>query len=311
VSHRFHLAVLGLLVLIWGSTWAAIKIGLRGMPPFTGIALRFTIAGALLLVVMRLSGLSIRPDARIAGLWVVNAILTFSVSYGAVYWAEQWLPSGLTSILFATYPLWLALLAHFWLPGERLTPRMATCIVLGFAGVVVIFGDDLVALAGARANIAAAVLMIAPLAAATGNLIVKRWGSGIHPLHLTAVPMLMTGALMGVLAAVTERHRPLTADATAIGALLYLAVIGSALAFTLYFWLLDRLPATQLSLIVYCAPVMAVAIGVLVLGESVSGPMLLGATMVVAGVSFGATGAPRDRPPSARNATLPTSTTGC
>lgn len=287
MNHRLHLAVLGLLILIWGSTWAVIKVGLRGLPPFTGIALRFTIAGFLLLVVMRFLRLSIRPDRRIAWLWIANASLTFSISYGAVYWAEQYLPSGLTSVLFASYPLWMAILAHFWLPGERLTPRMAVGVVVGFVGVVVIFADDLVALAGPRANTAAAVLMISPLAAALGNLIIKRWGKGVHPLHLTAVPMLMTGAATGLVAVVVERHRPVTADAEAIGALLYLAVVGSALAFTLYFWLLDRLPATQLSLIVYCVPVMAVAIGTLVLGESLSTSALVGAAMVVGGVALG------------------------
>ena len=98
-------ATLAFLTLIWGTTWAAITISLRGFPPFTGVALRFAIAAALLVVYARLAGIPLAPaDRRERRLRILHALLTFCASYGVVFWAEQWVPSGLASVLFATFP---------------------------------------------------------------------------------------------------------------------------------------------------------------------------------------------------------------
>ena len=116
------MAAIGLLIVIWGSTWSVIRIGLRGIPPLTGVSLRFGIASVLLLVLAWQQGVRLggRPYER--RLWLINGLLAFSVSYGVVYWAEQWIPSGLAAVLFATFPLCVAVMAHYWLPDERLTP---------------------------------------------------------------------------------------------------------------------------------------------------------------------------------------------
>lgn len=281
-------ATLALLTLIWGTTWAAIRVGLRGIPPFTGVALRFALAAMALAAVARAMGVRLRPPptpAAVWRVWLVNAALTFIVPYGVVYWAEQWVPSGLTAVLFATSPLWVALAAHLALPGERLRAPTVAGVLVGFAGVALIFSDDLRALGGPRVAGAAAVLLVAPFAAAFGVVLVKRWGAGVHPLSVAAVPMALTGAAMGVVAAVAESGRPPRFDATSVAALLYLALCGSALAFALYFWLLRRLPATTLSLINYLTPVVALLIGGAALGESFSARTLAGAALVIGGIA--------------------------
>ncbi len=89
---------LALLILIWGTTWAAIRIGLEGLPPFTGVAVRFAIASAVLLLAAAWKGWPLGSGPRARGLWLVNAVLSFSASYGVVYWAEQWVPSGLAAV---------------------------------------------------------------------------------------------------------------------------------------------------------------------------------------------------------------------
>jgi drug/metabolite transporter (DMT)-like permease len=263
-----------------------IKVGLQGIPPFAGVGLRFTLAGIVLLLLFRPLGGRFENSARERWMWMVNALLPFSLSYGIVYWTEQWLTSGLTSILFATLPLLMAPMAHLWLPDERLTARSLIGVLIGFSGVVLIFSEDLVALAGARADRAALVMLFSPLAVAIGNVIVKRWGAGLHPLSLTAVPMLLTGVLMGVVAATFE-STPMRFDAVSLGALFYLALVGTALTFSLYFWLLERVPATQLSLIAYIAPVIAVGVGALFLDEQLTARTLGGAALVVVGVALG------------------------
>lgn len=308
-SRALTAAAVGLLILIWGTTWAAIRIGLEGIPPFTGVALRFGLAGLVLLALMPVFRVRVRPDRRVLGLWAFNGVLSFTVSYGIVYWAEQVVPSGLASVLWATFPLWVALFAHLWLPGERLTLRSVTGILTGFAGVVVIFSEDLSRLSigdqgasGAPGSgsvpvgVAAGVLLLSPLSAAVANVGVKRWGHGVHPLSLTAVPMLLTGALMGGVAAGVEGPGSVRFDFASVAAWLYLSIFGSAVTFTVYFWLLSHLAATRLSLITYGIPVVAVLVGTVLLDEPVTPRVLAGSALVVVGVVVAVRGVRKRRP---------------
>lgn len=308
-------ATLGLLTLIWGTTWAAIRLGLRGIPPFTGVALRFAIGAAALLAAARALGVRLRGTAAPAPLasavppepgtavvsappaaaapprsspwrvWLVNGLMTFFIPYGLVYWAEQWVPSGLTAVLFATSPLWVALAAHVALPAERLRAATAAGVLVGFAGVAVIFSEDLRALGGPRVAGAAALLLLAPLTASIGVVAMKRWAAGMHPLAIVAMPMALTAAAMGCVALATEAGQPVRLAGLPLATLLYLALCGSALSFTLYFWLLGRLPATTLSLINYLTPIVALLIGGAALGEPFTPRTLAGSALVVGGVA--------------------------
>jgi drug/metabolite transporter (DMT)-like permease len=272
------------MVLIWGTTWAAIRVGLRGVPPFTGVALRFAIAAAVLLALFPVFGVKLDRSRRERGLWLSNTLLTFVIPYGILYWAEQWVPSGLAAVLFATFPLFVALMAHVLLPGERLTGASAAGILVGFAGVAVIFSEDFRALGGSKVALAAAVLLVCPLLAALGSVLVKRWGTGIHPLSISAVPMGIAALIMAPLALGVEADRAVVFDTPSVLALLYLSLIGSAVPFALYFWLLKHQPATRLALINYATPVVAVAVGSSFLGEPVTARVVLGTALVIAGV---------------------------
>ena len=280
------LLTFSVLTLIWGTTWAVIRIGLRGMPPFTGVALRFALASVILLVAARMAGVRLGRNPREPWLWLINGGLTFTGSYGIVYWCEQWVPSGLAAVIFATFPLFVSILAHFALPGERLTRRSAIGILVGFAGAVVIYSDDLAALGGPGVAVASVVMLGSPIVASISSVAIKRWGAGIHPLSITAVPMGLCAVIMGVVAALTERGRPVIWNAATTGALLYLAVFGSAVTFSLYYWLLAHVRATRLSLIGYTVPVVAVFIGVTLLDEPLSGRILFGSAVVLAGVAL-------------------------
>lgn len=276
------------LTLVWGTTWAAIRIGLEGVPPLTGVSLRFLIAGAFLGIFVPLFGIRLGRSKTERRLWVVNALFSFVGSYSIVYWAEQYVPSGLTAVLFATFPLLVAGMAHFTLPGERLSSRSIFGVVLGFVGVAVIFSDDFEKLGGPRVGFAAAVLLLAPFVSAVANVAVKKWGAGIHPVSLTAVPMAMAGGLTGIAALAFERGREVRFDATSTGALLYLAILGSAFTFTVYYWLMSHLPATRLALIAYAIPVVAVFVGAIFLAEPVTTRMIAGSSLVVIGVASAA-----------------------
>lgn len=262
-----------------------IRVGLRGIPPFTGVALRFALASAALLVVGAALGVKLGRSRNERRVWLVNSLLTFAIPYGVLYWAEQTVPSGLASVLFATMPLIVAVVAHFALSGDRLTVTGTLGILIGFAGTAVIFSEDFQALGGAQVRTAAAVLLVSPLCAGVGSILIKKWGEGVHPISIGAVPMGITALLMGVLALTVERGRPVHFDTPSVLAVIYLAIMGSAVPFTVYFWLLKRQTATAMSLINYATPVIAVAVGTLFMGEPFTARIAAGSALVVAGVA--------------------------
>jgi drug/metabolite transporter (DMT)-like permease len=280
------------LTIIWGTTWAAIRIGLNGMGPFTAVAIRFALATTILLVIAKVLKVPLGARPREKTLWVLNGFLFFSVSYGVVYWSELYVPSGLASILFATFPLLVNVLAHWLLPAEPLHPRTGLGALVAFAGILVIFSEDLSRFGGRKTAIAAAVLLISPVVSAISSVLVKRWGGGIHPVSLAAVPMAIATAVMTVMALVFERHTPLHFTRETVGSLLYLAIFGSATTFTLYYWLLGHVRASRVALIAYATPVIAVATGVLVLHEPLTARFLIGGLLVIAGVAFAAKSRP-------------------
>jgi len=278
-------ATLGFLTLVWGTTWAAITISLRGIPPFTGVAIRFAIASTVLIGYAKVMGIPLAATSqRNRRLRVMHALLSFCVSYGIVFWAEQWVPSGLASVLFATFPLLVAVMAHFALPNERMTIPALIGTGLGFAGIAVIFAEDFELLGGSMVALAAAVMLVSPLVSATVSVVVKKWGSGMHPVPFNAVAMVLATGIMGMVAAIVERHRPVVFDPGPVAALLYMAIAGTAITFPLYFWLLEHMEARQVALIGYGTPVVALLLGAFLMGEPMTARTWVGSAMVVVGV---------------------------
>jgi len=281
------------LTLVWGTTWAAIRVGLQGVPPFTAIALRFAIATSILLALAKAMKVRLGAQPHEKTLWVVNGLLFFCVSYGVVYWSELYVPSGLAAILFATFPLLVTLFAHWLLPDEPLRLRSGIGAIVALAGIVVIFSEDLASVAGPGATTAAAVLLISPVVSSISSVCVKRWGAGVHPVSLAAVPMAIATVVMGAIAWIFERDAKITWTPATVGALLYLSLFGSALTFTLYYWLLRHVRASRVELIAYATPVVAVATGVVFLHEPMTSRFAIGGLLVVAGVAFVAKSRPK------------------
>ncbi len=279
-------ATLLFLTLVWGTTWSAITISLRGIPPFTGVALRFALAAALLFVYAWVT----REHLSAAGpgqrrLRWLHAVLTFCCSYGVVFWAEQWVPSGLAAVLFATFPLMVAVIAHFVLPDERMTLPVIAGTVIAFAGIAVIFAEDFEVLGGSVVATASLVMLLSPLSGAVVSVCVKRWGSGMHPVPFNAVAMALAAGIMGVFAAVVERERTVALDPGPVAALLYMAIVGTAVTFPLYFWLLGHMEARQVALIGYGTPVVALFVGATFMAEPMTIRTWLGSAMVIIGVA--------------------------
>lgn len=276
---------IGILVLVWGSTWLVIKIGLEDMPPFLSAGVRFLLGAAILFVLARAKRIRTPRSARLHLALLALGLTTFSLSYGAVYWSEQYLPSGLTAVLFATHPFFTLVLAHPVLPAERFSVRKLIGIVIGFTGVAMIFRTDLGA-TDPNAGVAAAVLLLSPLAAALSGVSIKRWGSGIHPYTLTTLPMTYGAIVLLAISIVTEDVGATTWSATAVASIVYLAVFGSVVGFVVYYSLLRQVPVTTLNMISYLFPIVAVVLGYVVLDEVLDRLAVAGAAAIVTGIAI-------------------------
>jgi drug/metabolite transporter (DMT)-like permease len=193
------------------------------------------------------------------------------------------MPSAFASVLWSAYPLLMALSGHFYLPGERLVARQWLGFVLGFAGVVLLFATDLVGL-GPDALLGGIVLLGSPLSAMIGTTLLKKYGSGASSLLVNRDGMWIGATLLGSCALLFERDAPAHWSGSAIATVAYLAVVGTALAFGLYFWLLRHTSAYRMSLIAYGTPPIAVLCGATVLDEPITGWTLTGMAAILGGV---------------------------
>ncbi|MCB9892135.1 MAG: EamA family transporter [Planctomycetes bacterium] len=282
-SRRTTAWVVALLCLIWGSTWIVIAQGLKDLPPLTSAAARFLLAACGMTIVAGTIGRresGERPGWRLS---LVMGTLNFGASYGIVYWSETVLPSGLVSLLWAVFPIMMAVLGSFYLEGDRLVPRQWAGFALGFLGVFVLFRTDLAHLPdGAVA--AGSILLLSPLVSAFGNAYVKKHAGGVRSLVLNRNGMAIGAVLLSTLAFVCERDAQVAWTPSAIASILYLALVGTVSTFGLFFWLLRYAPASQMSLIAYVTPVVALTLGTLVGGEPFHLHTLAGAALVLVGV---------------------------
>jgi len=269
------------MCLIWGTTWLAIKIGLHSVGPLTGVGLRFLIAGMLLFAVAVLRR-ELRPVRDLPWkLIAVWAVFTFACDYTLLYVAETHVDSGLTSVLFGTLPFFTFGFARL-LAGERVSARVAIGSVAAFAGVAVIslgggvHGSPLYALAAIGAAVAASF----------ATAYTKR-APAVPP--LSSLPYAMAIAGVGILTAGllverTDWHAAMSASS--VGALLYLAIAGSGVAFFCMLWLLERLPAGTIGMSSLTFPVIAITVGVFFGGEHFTARDIFGSGLVIVGMAI-------------------------
>jgi drug/metabolite transporter (DMT)-like permease len=303
------LAMYVALCAVWGSTWLAIKIGLRDLPPLWFGGIRMALACVLL------TPFALRARRRVAPLtsrqrgWVAwTGVLQIGVAYACVFQGEEWIDSGLAALLFATFPAFVGLFAHFMLPEERLRPRTIAAALLGMAGVVVIEGPDArAALSGGATGLlvaGGALMVISALAAAYSNVAFKKHLGGVAPLTTTWGQTAAGSLFILLLAVIFERGAAFHWTTSAVTSLLYLAICGTALPFVGLFWLLRRVPVAVIGTIPIVDTVLAILLGSLVLGESFSPRVLAGGAFILVSILLAASRpAPADQGPRKKNET--------
>jgi drug/metabolite transporter (DMT)-like permease len=276
---------MGLLCLIWGSTWLVIREGLRDLPPFTSAGVRFAVAAAVMVLVAPRLAQREGGHAPPFSLTLAMGVCNFSVPYGIVYWSEQFLPSGLVSVLWSVFPMLMAVSGHLWLPGERLCPRQWVGFVFGLVGIALLFATDLAQI-GAEAIPVGLILLISPAISAVGTTLVKRHGEHVSSVLLNRNGMLLGAVLLLATAQLSEADRAVRWSPAAIGSVLYLAIAGTVVTFGLYFWLMRFAPAYLVSLIAYVIPAIALALGAFLGNEVVGWHTMLGAACILCGVGW-------------------------
>lgn len=271
---------------IWGSTWLFIKLGLEDLPPLTFAGIRFVISCAIIFSIIRIRGMQL-PRARAD--WIllaVTGILSFGLNYGLVFWGEQYISSGLAALLQATLPAFGLVFAHFHLPGERLSWAKIGGVVLGVCGVAVVFSNQL-AVAGRQALAGCVALILSAAFAAYSNVLVKAHGKHLNPAIMAAGQMFF-GLLLLFAVGLPLEGNPFRFHWTtmAVIALLYLAVVGSVIAFLLYYWLVQNMEVTKSMLIALVTPVVAVILGMIVLNEEFGWRTLAGGAMIMFGIAL-------------------------
>jgi drug/metabolite transporter (DMT)-like permease len=274
-----------LLCLIWGSTWLAIRASLESLTPFISLGSRFVLASIFILALMKFRGVSLQTDRESIRLYLLMGFLSFVIPFGLVYWAEQFVPSGLASVLFGVYPFFVALFSFFRLPDESIGKLKIIGMSLGFLGIVVIFSDSFSA---DFSN-----LLLGMLAVALSGIIqawiavtLKKSGNHLNPLSMNFIPMLIAGFSGLAVGLLFEDISKVRIDDTAIISVLYLAFFGSVVTFTSFYWLMKKINVVLLSLIAFITPIVALILGWIIYKETLTTQHIIGSLLVLIGLLF-------------------------
>lgn len=272
---------------VWGSAWVVIRIGLRDLPPFHFAAIRMTLA-CLLMAPLAWSRGSRRPTRSEAGWIAWSGFLQIGLSYALIFTASQWIPAGLSAILYCTFPIWVGVFAHFLLPDEPLTLSTVSALALGLTGVVLVQGPETVEVLEARQVgplfLGGLLVLASAMLGAYSNVLNKQKFAAVSPFQNVWAQTLVGSAFLWLLAVLRERQAPLHWSDSAIFALVYLALFCTAMTFAGLFWLIPRVPVAVVGTIPLGETLVAVGLGAVALGEKLSARVLVGGLFILAGV---------------------------
>ncbi|MGH9370506.1 MAG: EamA family transporter [Vicinamibacterales bacterium] len=273
--------------LIWGTTYFGIRVTLETMPPFLMSGMRWLIAGGLLLTYLGARGERLPPRSRWGGI-VLMGFLLLVIGNGGVAYAEQWVPSGLAAVLVATAPFWMAGVEASLRNGERVTARTFVGLLVGFSGILVLVWPELTrgSADSRRFLIGVVALQVASLGWSLGSSYSRRHGREDHVLGTAALQMIAGGMMLLMAGTLRSEWSHFGFNARTTSALAYLATLGAIGGFVAYTYALRHLPVSFVSLYAYINPVIAVALGVLLLGEPFNARIAGAAALVLVGVAI-------------------------
>ena len=277
------ISVYVLICIIWGTTWLAIRVSLESLTPLYSASFRFLLAGLFIYLLMMMKGIKIQKDPLSTKLYILQGIFAFAIPFSLVYWAEQFVPSGLASVLFGVFPFFVALFSYLFIPDEHIGFYKVTGILFGFIGILIIFADDIggdisLYLLGMFGVVASGIMQAAMA------VVIKKHGHHLNSLSMNLIPMLMGAVVMLLFGLIYEDFLALRFDFTAVWTVVYLGFFGSVVTFTSYYWLMKRINIVILALMAFITPIVALIAGWLFYNEQLSLYDFIGCLFVLAGI---------------------------
>ena len=276
---------LALICIVWGTTYTAIKYAIVDFPPFLLVGIRQTAAGLLLLAIAYISGKAQMPERKYIFRQALTGLATITGGNGFVTWGMQYVSSGLAAIIGSLTPVLVVLLSLAWHGKERIHTRMVLGVLLGFGGLALIFREGWQDFIRPEYRWGIAGCFASCFTWSLGTVMAKQWNSAsVSPL-LNAGMQITAGGLGGfVISALFDQSHTIHHTTKGWLSVVYLAVVGSALAFTLYMFVLKHLSATVSSLYTYINPVVAILLGWALLGEALTPWEVVGMGLTILGV---------------------------
>jgi drug/metabolite transporter (DMT)-like permease len=267
----------------WGTTYVAIRIAVESYPPFFMAGVRFVLAGSCLFAFLILRGRRL-PDQRALVDAAVVGLALLTVANGLVAWSEQWVPSSLAALVVATLPFWMIGIEAALPGGERITARQVLGVLVGFAGLLILFSPDLSGAVDRNYLKGIFGLLLAPASWAAGSVYAKYRAVKTDPLMAASLQMTIGGLVLLLAGIALGEHRGLVFDPRGLTAVVYLIVFGSIVGYVCFIYILDKLPSSTVSMYAYINPVIAVILGKVVLNERMDLSVVAGTGVILFGV---------------------------
>ena len=272
-----------LLSVIWGTTWYALKVSLNeGMVPSYAVGIRFLFGGLIFWIILLIRREILPLNKRAISIYLQFGLFNFGLSYLLTYWGTQFVYSNLASILWASFPIITSVMAHFYLPSERLNKKRSISLLLGIIGTALIISQS-ENLGGNNVGIGVIVILLAVLVASWPNAYLKKYKNEVNTFQLNAMSQSIGGIFLFTFAILTEPGQAMIWTKTNIFATTYLIVFGSVITFSLYYWLFAYLSLSQITYVAFFPPILAIIIGWIFLDEQLSFLILLGASLIIFG----------------------------
>lgn len=284
------------ICVVWGTTYLGIAIALETIPPLLLTGSRFVIAGLILLGIVKIRGQRIPVDFRTLANLALIGFLLVGVGNLAVVWAELWVPSGLAALLVATAPFWMAIIERFRRSGERVSLQSGIGMTLGFIGVALLVSPGISGKWTINFLLGALAIQVGGICWQLGSAHAKYNLAHVPPMVSAALQMLFGGGMVTIVGFAIGEASRFSLTARTLGAMIYLTVFGSIIAYSAYVFALAKLRTTVTSLYAYVNPVVAVFLGWLILSEPLTVKAIMAMIVILAGVALVQTSGWRKKP---------------
>jgi drug/metabolite transporter (DMT)-like permease len=294
-----------LVCVIWGTTYLGIRIALETIPPALIGGIRYTIAGAILAVVLVVRGERLPPLMHWGGLALLGLLMVV-LGNGGVIWAEQWVPSGIAAVIVASSPFWTNGIESLLPGGERLRGVTVIGLVIGFGGILLLVWPDLTGAGsdGRHFVLGVVAIQIAGIGWAIGSLYSRRHAREENVLSASALQMIFGGVMMLVIATARGEWNELAWTPRTVTAEVYLILIGSLVGYSAYVFALKHLPISTVSLYAYINPLFAVLLGTWLGHEAFDWRIVVSAALIFAGVAVVRSGSQQEAAASRNEARI-------